>query len=95
METKQIIENFINGSIEAKKKMLDEGQIVYIQTIANKIIEAYQNGKKLIVFGNGGSASDALHFAAEIVCRFEKNRKAARYRTKTEGQPSQVEKQFQ
>jgi D-sedoheptulose 7-phosphate isomerase len=76
METKQIIENFINGSIEAKKKMLDEGQIVYIQTIANKIIEAYQNGKKLIVFGNGGSASDALHFAAEIVCRFEKNRKA-------------------
>ncbi len=76
METKQIIQTFINDSIEAKKKMLSEVQIVYIQSIANKIIEAYQNNKKLIIFGNGGSASDALHFAAEIVCRFEKNRKA-------------------
>lgn len=76
METKQIIQTLIADSIEAKKKMLDAGQIVYIQSIANKIIEAYQNHKKLIIFGNGGSATDALHFAAEIVCRFEKNRKA-------------------
>jgi len=76
METKQIIQTLISDSIEAKKKMLDDKQIVYIQSIANKIIEAYQNNKKLIIFGNGGSASDALHFAAEIVCRFEKNRKA-------------------
>lgn len=76
METKQIIQTLIADSIEAKKKMLDAGQIVYIQSIANKIIEAYQNHKKLIIFGNGGSATDALHFAAEVVCRFEKNRKA-------------------
>ncbi len=31
---------------------------------------------KILIFGNGGSAADANHFAAEIVCRFEKNRKA-------------------
>lgn len=76
METKQIIQTLIADSIDAKKKMLDDGQLVYIQSIANKIIEAYQNRKKLIIFGNGGSATDALHFAAEVVCRFEKNRKA-------------------
>lgn len=34
-----------------------------------------KNGK-ILIFGNGGSAADANHFAAEIVCRFEKNRKA-------------------
>ena len=73
---KDTIISLIQESIDAKKKMLDEGQLVYIQSIANKINEAYQNGKKTIIFGNGGSACDALHFAAELVCRFEKNRKA-------------------
>ena len=73
---KNTIISLIQESIDAKKKMLDEGQLVYIQSIANKINEAYQNGKKTIIFGNGGSACDALHFAAELVCRFEKNRKA-------------------
>lgn len=34
------------------------------------------NGKKIIVIGNGGSAADAQHFAAELTGRFEKNRKA-------------------
>lgn len=73
---KNTIISLIQESIDAKKKMLDEGQLVYIQSIANKINEAYQHGKKTIIFGNGGSACDALHFAAELVCRFEKNRKA-------------------
>ena len=73
---KNTIVSLIQESIDAKKKMLDEGQLVYIQSIANKINEAYQHGKKTIIFGNGGSACDALHFAAELVCRFEKNRKA-------------------
>ncbi|MBO7611637.1 MAG: SIS domain-containing protein [Elusimicrobia bacterium] len=73
---KNTIISLIQESIDAKTKMLDEGQLVYIQSIANKINEAYQHGKKTIIFGNGGSACDALHFAAELVCRFEKNRKA-------------------
>ena len=73
---KNTIVSLIQESIDAKKKMLDEGQLVYIQSIENKINEAYQHGKKTIIFGNGGSACDALHFAAELVCRFEKNRKA-------------------
>ncbi|MBO7432075.1 MAG: SIS domain-containing protein [Elusimicrobia bacterium] len=73
---KSTIISLIQESIAAKEKMLDEGQLVYIQSIANKINEAYQNGKKTIIFGNGGSACDALHFAAELVCRFEKNRNA-------------------
>lgn len=38
--------------------------------IAELIIEAYRNGKKVILFGNGGSAADAQHIAAELVGRY-------------------------
>jgi len=76
MDMKSTIKALISDSIETKQRMLDEGQLVYIQSIANKINEAYQHGKKTIIFGNGGSACDTLHFAAELVCRFEKNRNA-------------------
>ncbi|MDD2524014.1 MAG: SIS domain-containing protein [Endomicrobiaceae bacterium] len=76
MDMERTIKTLISDSIETKQKMLDEGQLVYIQSIANKVNEAYQHGKKTIIFGNGGSACDALHFAAELVCRFEKDRKA-------------------
>ena len=43
-------------------------------TLASEIIRALRLGKKLWVFGNGGSAADAQHFAAELVGRFEKER---------------------
>jgi len=39
-------------------------------------IEALRNGRKLLVCGNGGSAADAQHFAAEMVGRYQKNRTA-------------------
>ena len=38
-------------------------------------VKALKKGKKIIIFGNGGSASDAQHIAAELVVRFSKNRK--------------------
>ncbi|MDR1942560.1 MAG: SIS domain-containing protein [Endomicrobium sp.] len=74
--SKEIIKTLINDSIEAKKKMLEDAQIDYIYKVVNKIVEAYKNNKKTIICGNGGSASDALHFSAEMVVRFEKNRAA-------------------
>jgi len=45
-----------------------------INQIARIIISAYQHGKKILVCGNGGSAADAQHLAAELLGRFEKNR---------------------
>ncbi|MDR3048845.1 MAG: SIS domain-containing protein [Elusimicrobiota bacterium] len=76
METKQVLKDLISESIEAKKKMLEDDQIRNIEDICDKIIAAYKAGKKTIICGNGGSASDSLHFSAEMVCRFEKNRAA-------------------
>lgn len=40
------------------------------------LLEAINTGRKIIIFGNGGSAAEAQHFAAELVCQFEKKRQA-------------------
>jgi D-sedoheptulose 7-phosphate isomerase len=42
----------------------------------HKIIRSFHNGNKLLICGNGGSASDSQHFAAELVGRFNKDRDA-------------------
>jgi D-sedoheptulose 7-phosphate isomerase len=47
-----------------------------IESAANIISEAFENGRKLLIFGNGGSASDAQHLAGELVVRFETERRA-------------------
>jgi D-sedoheptulose 7-phosphate isomerase len=47
-----------------------------VEDAADKICRALQAGKKIVTFGNGGSAADAQHFATELVVRFEKERPA-------------------
>jgi D-sedoheptulose 7-phosphate isomerase len=47
-----------------------------IQDACDKLKSAIQSGKKIILFGNGGSAADAQHIAAEFTGRFVKERKA-------------------
>src|SRR5947209_6329675 len=51
-------------------------QVATAEQAAEVIVRALQSGGKLVVFGNGGSAADAQHFAAELVGRFEKDRPA-------------------
>jgi len=73
---KKAITALITESITTKQQLLEPAQIDTLEKIAVMMINAYKNGKKTVMFGNGGSASDAQHFAAELVCRFEVNRKA-------------------
>ena len=47
-----------------------------LETVGQKMGEVLGSGGKLLMMGNGGSASDAQHFAAEIVVRYVKNRAA-------------------
>jgi D-sedoheptulose 7-phosphate isomerase len=47
-----------------------------IADMAARLVEIFNNSGKLLVMGNGGSAADAQHFAAEIVGRFKMERKA-------------------
>lgn len=52
-----------------------ESGMAAIEQCAREIAEALKNGKKLLLFGNGGSAADAQHIAAEFVGRFEAERR--------------------
>ncbi|MDD5422801.1 MAG: SIS domain-containing protein [Candidatus Omnitrophota bacterium] len=70
----KIIE-IIKESIEVKKS-LSGSAAADIEKAAKVIIASLKAGGKLIVFGNGGSAADSQHIAAELVGRFKKERKA-------------------
>jgi D-sedoheptulose 7-phosphate isomerase len=70
---KDKIIKIFEDSIEVKKKFL-EGHIDTIIEVANVIAGAFNKGKKVILFGNGGSATDASHLAAEFINRFQKER---------------------
>ncbi len=61
-------------SIIIKEKFLNEKNIDKIIDVAKVIANAFNDGKKLILFGNGGSATDASHIAAEFINRFKKER---------------------
>jgi D-sedoheptulose 7-phosphate isomerase len=61
-------------SIQVKEKFVDEKNIDRISDVAKAIANAFNEGKKLILFGNGGSATDASHMAAEFINRFRRER---------------------
>jgi D-sedoheptulose 7-phosphate isomerase len=70
MDVKKIKE-YIKEGVDARLSVDPE----FISKMGEDIAERMLNGNKLILFGNGGSAADAQHIAAEFVCRFEKDRK--------------------
>lgn len=73
----KIIEEHLRKSVELKTKVLNDlSLLTMIKKVSLAIIEAYRNRKKLILFGNGGSAADAQHIAAELVNRFGLERMA-------------------
>ena len=77
MNNIEIIKQRINDSIAVKQGLLENATLINtISTLADAIVDCIHNGGKLVICGNGGSASDALHFAGEIVGRFVKERKA-------------------
>ena len=65
------IKNIIQSSIDVKQKLLkDDDLINVILKISDEIINAFKNNNKLLLCGNGGSAADAQHIAAEFSGRF-------------------------
>jgi D-sedoheptulose 7-phosphate isomerase len=69
-----ILDQAINGSIETLKSL--EKIESKIARAAEMIEKCLRSGSKLLVCGNGGSASDAAHFATELVVRFAGDRRA-------------------
>jgi D-sedoheptulose 7-phosphate isomerase len=61
-------------SIQVKEKFIDEKNIDKILEVSKIIANAFNDSKKLILFGNGGSSTDASHIAAEFINRFKRER---------------------
>jgi D-sedoheptulose 7-phosphate isomerase len=71
------IKNIINASIETKQQMLQNEELLRtIEKAVDVIVTAFKNGNRIYFCGNGGSAADAQHLAAEFSGRFYKDRKA-------------------
>ena len=73
------MKEYIKDVIDEKKICLEKMQSDYyiekIVQISESVINTLKAGHKLLIAGNGGSAADAQHFAAELVGRFETERR--------------------
>ncbi|MEO9534344.1 MAG: D-sedoheptulose 7-phosphate isomerase [Crocinitomicaceae bacterium] len=74
MSTKQIASHFFEAQKVLSDFVANEDNFKRIETAGNKIIESLKNNGKVISCGNGGSMSDAMHFAEEMTGRFRENR---------------------
>ncbi|APT76070.1 phosphoheptose isomerase [Marinitoga sp. 1137] len=71
-----LIKERIKQSVEIKNKILENEKLLKkIESASKIIIDAIKKGNKVIFCGNGGSAADAQHLAAELMGKFYLNRK--------------------
>lgn len=71
----EILNDSLTKTIETLSKLLSDQYIKSnIITCALEMVGCIRNGKKIMFIGNGGSAADAQHFAAELVVRLKFNR---------------------
>jgi len=69
------IKKHIECSIEIKQQVLrDESLLALLDEVAVLCVDTFKSGNKIILAGNGGSAADAQHIAAEFVSRFRFDR---------------------
>jgi D-sedoheptulose 7-phosphate isomerase len=73
----QAIAHIIEQSISTKQQLLQNAHLLAaIEAAVQQTVECFSNGNRVWMCGNGGSAADAQHLAAEFSGRFYKNRKA-------------------
>lgn len=71
------IKDIIQASIDVKQQVLQNEELLNtVQKAVDVIVAAFKNGNRVYFCGNGGSAADAQHLAAEFSGRFYTNRKA-------------------
>ena len=74
--TKELINKAIQNNVEVKNKILGDAEVLAnIEKATEEIEKAFKNGNKVLFCGNGGSAADAQHIAAELSGKFYLNRK--------------------
>lgn len=71
----QNIKDIIQSSIRVKEQVLNDASLIHnLNTLVEKITTTFQQGGKVLFCGNGGSAADAQHLAAEFSGRFYSDR---------------------
>ena len=71
MDNLAFINQYLTNSLEVRIKLTQASEVIAtIEKVAALIEKSYRKGGKLILAGNGGSAADAQHLAAEMVSRF-------------------------
>jgi D-sedoheptulose 7-phosphate isomerase len=66
-----VISREINDSIKVKQKILEDAALLHsIREVVDECVAAYSRGNRILLAGNGGSAADAQHIAAEFVSRY-------------------------
>lgn len=73
MNIKELIAQNFSESLAAKQKASESIQ-PSVEAAINILTTAFKNGKKILICGNGGSAADSQHFAAEFTGRYEMER---------------------
>ena len=73
---KNSIKNSFEDSISVKEKIIDQKIYTALIEAGDVVANSISNGGKLMICGNGGSAADAQHLAAELVVKYKKKRKA-------------------
>ena len=66
----------VEASVRFKRQLLEDGRPEMIARIAVRLVESFKSGGQLLLFGNGGSAADAQHIAAELVGRYRRERRS-------------------
>ena len=75
LDVRKIFENEINNHISSIDSFL-KNHFDDFNNFLNLVIKTLKKGNKIILFGNGGSASDAQHIATELVVKYKKKRKS-------------------
>ena len=71
MDSMKYIKNYLSESIDTKSRILaDENLLERLRQLTDLVTKQYRLGHKILIAGNGGSAADAQHIAAEFVSRF-------------------------
>lgn len=75
MKPVNILRKNVEESISAKQQLLEQGDnIDLFEKAVNTVVKCYQNGGRLYIAGNGGSAADSQHLAAEFVSKLARDR---------------------
>lgn len=72
---KEVITRAFDESVRVKQAFLRDSIDDIVQAV-DAVVTAFNNGNKLLIFGNGGSAADAQHLATELSVRYRADRKA-------------------